>query len=311
MNELQQLLISGNPLWLTTDGYRTAMLAQFPLPHCGFHLEPKDYFKATREAAQRLTGQLQELDEPVTLVADDFESDELPADTVAYHRVWGFITADSRRWFSSKQLELDLMAAEANPQISSHLLHVNSPGGEAWYLDRLGETLDACRKPVVALCEGEACSAAYFIACHARRLYCLTQNDFMGCIGTMTSFYDFEPYYEKLGIKHVEVKATQSDLKNKMFDDVRHDRPDQYRERVLDPLNSQFLRAVKSHRPLLADIENSAPVLRGETFYTPEAIELGLADGQRTLPETVGETAALGRQWSQAEREWDTIYSRI
>lgn len=31
MNELQNLLISGYPLFITIDGYRQAMLAAFPL----------------------------------------------------------------------------------------------------------------------------------------------------------------------------------------------------------------------------------------------------------------------------------------
>ena len=305
MNELQQLLVSGLPLWLTPDGYRTAMLTQFPLPQCGFLWKPEDYRLTTRQAMATM----QDDDNPE--LTDEFGNRELPADSVAYHRVWGVITSDSKWWFSSKQLERDLQDAEQNPQISSHLLHINSPGGEAWYLDRLGESLDACRKPIVALCEGAACSAAYFIACHARLVYCLTKNDFMGCIGTMTSFYDFEPYYEKLGIKHVEAKATQSDLKNKMFDDLRHGKPGQYVEQVLNPLNLQFLAAVRAHRPRLAELENAAPVLRGETFYTPQAIELGLADGQRTLTEAVRETSELGRRWSQSEREWREIYSRL
>lgn len=31
MNELQNLLVSGKPLWITVDGFRQAMLSVFPL----------------------------------------------------------------------------------------------------------------------------------------------------------------------------------------------------------------------------------------------------------------------------------------
>ena len=66
-------------------------------------------------------------------VTDDFSSDELPEGSIAYHRIWGFITSDCQWYFSSKQFERDLLAAEANPAITCHFLHVNSPGGSMVY----------------------------------------------------------------------------------------------------------------------------------------------------------------------------------
>ena len=39
---------------------------------------------------------------------------ELPEGSIAYHRIWGFITSDCQWYFSSKQFERDLLAAEAN-----------------------------------------------------------------------------------------------------------------------------------------------------------------------------------------------------
>ena len=240
----------------------------------------------------------------------DYDSQELHPDTVAYHRVWGLVTAASRWYFSSQQLERDLMAAEQNPLISSHLLHVNSPGGEAWYLDRLSATLRQLSKPVVTLYE-MCCSAAYHIGCHGSRVYATTQFDFVGCIGTMVSFYDFSDYYARLGIKLVEAKADGSDLKNKMFDNLRKGKPEQYVSDVLNPLNADFLATVRAQRPQLASLADDAPVLRGETFYTAAAQEVGLCDGQRTLEQAVSEAAQMGRRWSETSRQKSAVYNAL
>lgn len=324
MNELQQILLSEAPLWITAAGYRQLMAAAFPksAPQLSSGapstvlaasaasvqiIDIRPYRMKSQEAFVSILASIKsESDSPA--LTTDFSSPDLPDRSIAYHRIFGPVTARSYLFFSTVQLEHDIKEAEANPLIAAHFLHINSPGGEAWYLDRLGETLDACRKPIVALYE-QCCSAAYHIACHAQLVYATTQFDFVGCIGTMTSFYDFEPYYAAMGIKKVEAKAEQSDLKNKMFDDLRTGKPQQFVSEVLNPMNEDFLRCVRAHRPSLAKLPDDAPALRGETFYTKAAIEIGLADGQRTLEEAVAETAELAQKYASQQYVRDIIYS--
>lgn len=331
MNELQNLLVSGKPLFITIDGFRQAMLAAFPLNgkteeragvKATFGFTPAEvaaYLKdhtwyqfETHVVLEELKKVLaQDSDAPAVTLTDEFDDDQLPDNSIAYHRIWGTVTADSNWYFSSKQLAADLQAAEANPQISCHFLHINSPGGEAWYLDRLSETLRACQKPILTFYEQMCCSAGYYIGCHGNRIYALTDNDYVGCIGTMCSFYDFEPYFAKLGIKRVEAKATNSDLKNKTFDDLRHGKDEKFVHDILDPLNAQFLAEVRSQRSQLAELPDDAPALRGETFYTPQAVELGLADGSRTMPEAVAEAVTMGREYADANKLKTAIYNIV
>ena len=325
MNELQQILLSEAPLWITAAGYRQLMAAAFPKatpapPQTAAPvlaasaasvqlIDLRPYRMKTAEALASIVANAKGKADTATLTTN-FSSPDLPDRSIAYHRIFGPITSRSYWCSSTVQLENDIKEAEANPLISAHLLHINSPGGEAWYLDRLGETLDACQKPIVAIYE-QACSAAYHIACHAQLLYASTQFDFVGCIGTMTSFHDFEPYYASLGIKRVEAKATASDLKNKMFDDLCHGKPQQFISEILNPMNDEFLRCVRAHRPKLAKLPDDAPVLRGETFYTNAAIDLGLADGLRTFDEAVAEAAALGEKYASQQFVEDLIYNSI
>lgn len=231
-------------------------------------------------------------------LTNDFSSEELPEGSIAYHRIFGTITSNSSWYFSSKQFEKDLIAAESNPSISVHFLHINSGGGEAWYLDRLSETMRSLKKPVEVLVEQYCASAGYYIACHsANGIHALTKNDQIGCIGTMISFYDFSAYYEKLGIKLIQEKSSLSPLKNKKFEDLRSGHPEQYVEDVLDPLTVQFLNEVKSSRPKLANFPEDDPVFQGETFDTQHSIDKGLIDSMMTLPEAIVHANSRGREY--------------
>ena len=327
MKELQSLLVSGKPLFITIDGFRQAMLAAFPLNgKTPERPEVKSAFGMTKDEMlaylnthswYQLESHLALLDiqkvtnqenTPITLT-DEFSDEQLPDNSIAYHRVFGTVMSDSYYYFSSKQLQSDLLAAEANPQISCHFLHVNSPGGEAWYLDRLSETLRSCEKPILTYYEQTCCSAGYYIGCHGQRVYARTANDYVGCIGTMCSFYDFEEYFAKLGIKKVEAKATKSDLKNKVFDDLRKGKDEQFVKDILDPMNVQFLSEVRSQRSKIADLPDDTPVLRGETFYTAQAVELGLTDGSRTMGEAISEAVAMANEYTDTKKMKTAIYN--
>lgn len=330
MNYLQQLLVSGMPLWITNDGFRKAMLGVFPTngekvvlpnPQSEFLTDSQIAFLKTHnwyqlktrimlESLRSILVKNESTHDTIT-ITDEFDDEDLPDNSIAYHRIWGVITADSRWWFSSKQLDTDIKTAESNPHISCHVLHINSPGGEAWYLDRLSETLRNCKKPILTIFEQYCCSAGYYIGCHGNKIYALTANDYVGCIGTMCSFYDFEGYFANLGIKLVEAKATNSDLKGKTFDDLRHGKSEKYINDFLNPLNEQFLSVVRSQRSKLTGLPDDAPVLRGETFLSASAIEIGLTDGIRTLSQAIAEALIMGREYTEEQQLKSTIYNFV
>lgn len=139
---LRQILLSSK-LFITADGYNSAMMDCFPLlfnadpvPGSLFIVKDPPTYKET--CTKVLNVLKQELSAHSELqginVTDDFHADDLPEGSIAYHRVWGFVTAASCWHFSTKQFEQDLLVAESNPGIACHFLHVNTPGGEAGIL---------------------------------------------------------------------------------------------------------------------------------------------------------------------------------
>lgn len=107
---LRQLLLSNtHQLLITAEGLSSAMMDAFPLivndsptPSAFFFDDdPPTYKDLADKALAKIQQQLHALSEfqGVTLTSD-FSSDELPEGSIAYHRIWGFITADSRWYFS-------------------------------------------------------------------------------------------------------------------------------------------------------------------------------------------------------------------
>ncbi|MCC8187143.1 MAG: S49 family peptidase [Bacteroides sp.] len=315
-NHIRALLLSPeNKLLMTSEAYNEVMMECFPPSFSSSQIQPISFWKdipgykeKTDKAFAILKEELKKSSEAAGIsISTDFSNDEITEGTIAYHRIKGTILADAYYWFSSKQLEQDLLAADNNPGFSCHFLHINSGGGEAWYLDRLTETMRGLSKPIYTLFEKSGCSAAYYIGCHGTTVKCLTQNDSIGCIGTMVSFYDFEGYYEKLGIKKIEEYATKSDLKNKKYNDLTDGKPDQYIREELNPLCEQFLTAVRSARPSLCDLPEDDPVFRGETFDGISSQQKGLIDGISSFPQAIVEAHALGQAWLSTQNTYKTI----
>jgi ClpP class serine protease len=245
-------------------------------------------------------------------VTTDYSSDELKPGSIAYHPVKGLIIADSYYWFSSKQFVQDLIAAEANPSINAHFLHVKSPGGEAWYLDEVAKTLTGLDKPVYTLVEKIAASAAYYIGVHGKVVKAMTQNDLIGSIGTMVDGLNIMGYFEKLGIRRIREVATRSDLKNKKYEDLMNGKPEQFIREELDPLQQQFEAAVRAARPQLNDLPEDGPVFRGESFYaSPPAIEKKLIDGLTSFDDALDEADAMGKEWARKQNNRKSLMSYL
>lgn len=287
-------------LLITSDEYVAALLAYFPIggqSATAFLDDPKTYKEYVAEELEPVKAKASI---PLTL---DFSSNDIEPGTLAYHRIKGLITADSCWYFSSKQFQQDLLQAEENPSITCHFLHISSGGGEAWYLDRLSETMRNLSKPVYSFAEKVCGSAAYYIGCHGVVMKSLTQNDIIGCIGSMIGFWDIDPYFEALGFKKIEEYAHISDLKNVKFNNVKKGKPEQFIAEELDPLAEQFREEVRSSRSALMALDLDHPALRGETFDATHATEVGLIDGLATLDEALAEAHALGQKWENTRKQ--------
>ena len=190
--------------------------------------------------------------------------------------------------------DIESMAEDAfaDPQVRAVLLEIDSSGGEAGGVfdlaQRLRQLAQSSGKPLWAIADEAALSAAYAIACSADRLW-LTRTAEVGSIGVVAVHVDESVADAKAGLNYTFLHAgahkvdghPHAPLPAPVAADIQAD---------IEQLHAQFISLVAGFRRLTVEaIRNTeARVYRGDA-----AIQAGLADQIGTRNEAI---TALQRQ---------------
>lgn len=297
----------GNSHFITREGFAQFMLEHYNPIITGSELEIPDYQEQTKTMCEDLSS------EDINLT-NRFNETDIPENSIAFHRIYGTIFAEYDPWgwyFSTKQFVDDLLAADANPKIVAHFILANSPGGEAWFLERAAEVMQSLKKPIVTLTEKRNCSACYYLTVNSNRIYAHTMWDKIGSIGTMIAFLDIIPYFEKLGARWIETYATQSKLKNKRFNDLLDGKDAEFKKKELDPLAEKFIEDVRQGREALGKLEKKHDVFAGDTYFAEDSRSIGLIDDILTLDQALQETLKLGQEYSSKQQVQSNAYTLL
>ena len=190
--------------------------------------------------------------------------------------------------------DIEAMAEQAfaDGQVRAVLLEIDSSGGEAGGVfdlaQRLRQLAQTSGKPLWAIADEAALSAAYAIACAADRLW-LTRTAEVGSIGVVAVHVDESVADAKAGLNYTFLHAgahkvdghPHAPLPAPVAADIQAD---------IDQLHEQFISLVAGFRRLTVEAirDTEARVYRGEA-----ALQAGLADQIGTRSEAL---AALQRQ---------------
>lgn len=186
-------------------------------------------------------------------------------------------------------VELAAAVEEAgrDPSVRSILLVINSPGGAVHGTAELAAAVaSAARtKPVVALTDGVACSAAYWVASSCSSVYGTSPNVMAGSIGVV-SVHTYTPSADGsvvTEIKSGKFKTLGSSAKPLTGDDLA---AIQY---TVDYLATQFVNAVATNRKL-----SPAAVAAQEArvYIGQQAVDAGLLNGFMSVGDLESQLAA-------------------
>lgn len=192
-------------------------------------------------------------------------------------------------WYGTSSLRNEFNKISSTDSIKTIVLHIDSPGGQVDGTEPFANAIKASDKEVIALINGTAASAAYWLASAADKIVATAQTDIVGSIGTMISFYDRSSYLEDQGIVLREYYADASADKNKMMREAMDGNGHLLIEEMLNPTNDIFLAAVKANR---GDKLNQKDTLSGKTFLASKALENGLIDEIASFDNTVNNLLA-------------------
>lgn len=194
----------------------------------------------------------------------------------------------------TKALTQVIKDADASDNISSILLDMNTPGGEVFGTKELSDAIGNSKTPIVAhISEGICASGGMYVACKADRILMHQPTDMIGSIGVYTTIIDPRGALEKKGIKVVTVYSPTSNAKNEewraIFDNEEADTS--LMEERLKFMDTIFMNQVREGRG--SKLKEEA--LQGGMFFTQQAIDNGLADGQATFDEAIEMCISLSK----------------
>lgn len=217
-----------------------------------------------------------------------------PVDSVAVTTLIGAVTKyGGMCGGGTEEMMASMEYADRQENIVAHLLEIDSGGGEATNIETVANFIRNLSKPVIAVVNGVAASAAYWLAAAADEVYATEATDEFGSIGVVMSFADARPMWEAAGVVFHEVYASQSELKNQDFHKALAGDYEEVRKKMLDPYAESFINGVKLLRPNLKD---DGKVFKGETYMAPDAKKLGLIDGLKTWEAAAERAIQLGKR---------------
>lgn len=222
----------------------------------------------------------------------------------------GGITEASEPLASTAQLGQALRQLVADPSVGAIVLDVDSPGGSVFGVQELGDEIFKARgqKPVTAVANSLAASAAYWIASAADELV-VTPGGEVGSIGVFAAHQDISAALEMAGVKVNLISAGRYKTEGNPYEPLDEEARGAIQARVND-FYGAFTAAVARNRGVrVADVRGGFG--EGRVVGAKEAVALGMADRVATLDSVIaGFTGSSPRRGNTRSAAADLDFRR-
>ena len=180
-----------------------------------------------------------------------------------------------------------LSAALADPAVAAVLIDVDSPGGSVHGTQELADRIHAARgqgKPIVAIANATAASAAYWVASAADEVVA-TPSALVGSIGVITAHQDKSAKLAAEGIKMTFVHAGRYKAEGNSTEPLT-DEGRAYAQAMVDQFYGVMVKSIARGRGVAPEIVRSRFGV-GRTLTAADALAAGMIDRIETLDETI------------------------
>ncbi len=198
----------------------------------------------------------------------------------------------SQEGVTAESIQKFMKAAEEDKSVKGILLDINSPGGTVVASREIARTVEAAKKPVVAVIRDIGTSGAYWIASSADKIVA-DDLSITGSIGVTASYLEFADLLKTYGVTYNQLiagenKEVGSPLK-KLSQQERS-----FIEEKMKVIHQIFVDDVAQKRHLNEESVNK--IADGSYFLGREARALGLIDvlgGRKEAIKTVQQLASI------------------
>lgn len=189
-------------------------------------------------------------------------------------------------------LRASLRNAVGDSSVGAIVLDVDSPGGFVDGIPELADEIRAARedKPVIAVANTHAASAAYWLASQATELI-VSPSGQVGSIGVFVSHEDWSKFDERMGVKTTLISAGKFKTEGNPFEPLS----DEARAAIqgtVDEYYGMFVAAVAKGRKV-AEAKVRGGFGEGRMVLAADAKAEGMADRVGTLEDAISRAADL------------------
>ncbi|MBB5059092.1 signal peptide peptidase SppA [Granulicella aggregans] len=204
-----------------------------------------------------------------------------PANKIAVIPIQGVLTNDGPAYFGSNYQTIGEAVEKAmrDPDVKRIVLAVDSPGGEVTGLPETAAIIAAAArvKPVSAIVEGSAASAAYWLASQASDIT-LTPSGEVGSVGVRMMHVDTSKMLDDMGVKITELQSGKFKTEWSPYKPLSEEAQADMQTR-LDATHRDFLDAVSSGRGRrVSTVISQNQFGGGRMFSAEDAKRHGLVD---------------------------------
>jgi signal peptide peptidase SppA len=187
---------------------------------------------------------------------------------------------------STQQFASALRQALADDTVSQILIDIDSPGGSVYGVSELADEITHARsqKPVVAIANSLAASAAYWIGCSASEFY-VSPGGEVGSIGVWQAHFDHSQALAAEGVKPTLISAGKFKVEGNPYAPLDDDAQAFMQSRVDDHYAS-FTKAVARGRGVpIAQVREGMG--QGRVLGAVEALAQSMVDGIASFDDVV------------------------
>ena len=206
----------------------------------------------------------------------------------------GDLLAESSGAVSAQRLSANFRAALADPAVGAIVLDIDSPGGSVYGVEELASEIYKARgvKPVVAVADHLAASAAYWLAVSADEIMVAPSGD-VGSIGVFAIHADYSRAIDQEGVTVSLVSAGKFKTEGNRYAPLGDEARAAMQVRVND-FYGAFTKAVARGRGVSAATVREG-FGQGRVVGAAEAVAQGMADHIGTLDDAILRAAKLAR----------------
>ena len=205
-----------------------------------------------------------------------------------------------------------LSSALADDTVGSILMRIHSPGGSVYGVQELADEIRAARsqKPIVAIADSLAASAAYWIGSQASEFYC-TPGGEVGSIGVWQAHQDISKALEAMGVNITLISAGKFKTEGHPYSPLDEEAQRFFQQRT-DDYYAAFTNAVAKGRgvPIAAVRDGMG---QGRVLGADAALAEKMIDGVMPLPDVIrkmqrdAKAANRGGRAAQMKREIEIL----